>query len=399
MIDALWPALLSLASAPFPNGSALGRVDPATLPPAVLVGAALGALIELASLFRGPSVPVALRPSRSLVGRPHPARFDLLRSLLRGLGGEIRARELPAPPQPSRAEEPPPSVPSVRLRTSGTWPDVVSTGLTWFDDLLLGGFPRYGHLVLAVPAGTEGEKVAWATLSAGLDQGQTVVIATASLTVREIAERVERDHPGFTAADRGGRVLWVDASGRGWAAHARPPLLGGPDDYVNILTSLQRAGTEAERRSPSGFRVVFVGVSSVLRAIGELRATAFARNLLGIVRERPALVTYTIESPETDVPAVDALLEGADGTISFRRQDERTYLRVARLAPVESRGWVECRFPDPERLVATFDSVSDAGRTNPDTAGRGPPRVAVPAPSEARPEVFPSFPDSPLRNP
>ena len=226
----------------------------------------------------------------------------------------------------------------------GRWPDVVSTGFGWLDDLFLGGLPRRGQFALVGEAGIGTEKVVWGALAEGLRRGESVVIITASSTVREIAEQMERFSPGFTNRDREGRVMWVDASGRGSAARANPPAIQGPADCVRILGSLLAAAKEAEGHSPGGFCVGFLGVTSVLDAVDEPMAQAFLRNLVGILRQRRASVTLSIELTPRPITALSRILRELDGTLVFASVNGRTAVRVFGHEPVATRGWVECQF-------------------------------------------------------
>jgi hypothetical protein len=191
----------------------------------------------------------------------------------------------------------------------------------------------------------------WASISAGLARGETVVLVTATWSVREIAEQIERLHSGFTASDHQGRVLWVDASGRGYTAHSQAATaLRGPGDSIQILTGLHEATRRAEERCPNGFRIGVLGLGSMIRAIDESHRAAFVRNLLGIARRHPALGIYSVDPVVAGPEGIRELLDDSDGVLLLRTEGDRTMLRIARMTPVVSRAWVECRFPVPANV-------------------------------------------------
>ena len=228
--------------------------------------------------------------------------------------------------------------------STGRWPDVVSTGFGWLDDLLLGGFPRRGQVALVGEPGLGSDRVVWGTLSESLRRGETVVVVTASWSVRQIAEQMEQASPGFTEYDRGGRVLWVDASGQGRAARTQPPAILGPGDCVRLLASLHAAASDATRRSPGGFCVAFLGISTLIEAVGEKQGLTVLRNAIAILHGCPALVTYSIELRAGLTPTVGAIQNDLEGTLVFRSTEGHPAVKVFRLTPVANRGWVECGF-------------------------------------------------------
>jgi len=232
-----------------------------------------------------------------------------------------------------------PMLPAPTMPGRSRWPDVVSTGFGWLDVLLLGGLPRRGQATLWTYDGPGPDTVVAMTLNVALQRGEPVVVVTAASSVTEVAELMERLRPGFTEHDREGRVLWVDASGR--RRSPGPSPISGPGDHVQLLRALRAASEEAGRRSPGGFCVGFLGLSSAIQAGG---GVAFVRNAAAILRRYPALTLFSLAHLRPADPAVTTLLEATEGTLAFRTEGDRTFVRVLKLSPVETRGWVECRF-------------------------------------------------------
>ncbi len=166
--------------------------------------------------------------------------------------------------------------------------------------------------------GLGSDRVVWGTLSESLRRGETVVVVTASWSVRQIAEQMEQASPGFTEYDRGGRVLWVDASGQGRAARTQPPAILGPGDCVRLLASLHASASDATQRSPGGFCVAFLGISTLIEAVGEKQGLTVLRNAIAILHGCPALVTYSIELRAGLTPTVGAIQNDLEGTLVFR---------------------------------------------------------------------------------
>jgi len=358
--SAVIPPLIALASHP----PGLGTGPTLAVVSATLFASAM--LFQVSGTYLGrsapsiPSLPPAVpRPVERPAGSPtRPSLWGRSQAGLRPTTGAGR-------PTPQDAVSLDATVPRTPARSTGRWPDVVSTGFDWLDGLFLGGLPRRGQVALMSEAGLGSEKVVWGTLAEALRRGESVVIATASSSVREIAEQMEKLAPGFTGYDRDGKVLWVDASGRGSSARSDPPGILGPGDYVRILSSLLSAAKEAERRSPRGFCLGFLGLSAMLDALDDPVGLAVLRNTVGILREHAALVTYSIEIRDQPRPAVKAILAELDGALLFRSANGRPLVKVFRLGPVETRDWVECRF-DELRPRPPLRDQGVGVRTSPD---------------------------------
>lgn len=274
---------------------------------------------------------------------PHP-RVPVPVAPSGGTGFGTASRPVPGTPTYARAAAAP-----KRVVSSGRWPDVVSTGFTWLDELFLGGFPRRGQLALIGEPGQGCAEVVWGTLTEGLRRGESVVIATASASVTEIGEQLERFCPGFTDYDRQGLVHWVDASGRSRTALADPSTRIDHDGGVRALLSLMAAAQEAERQSPRGFRMAFLDFSAVLLGVGDAVGMAVFRNMVGIFEGRPVIALYTLDPWEQSVPVLQQVVTTLDGAVIFRSVGGRPFLKVVRVGPVESRSWVPCKFEEREK--------------------------------------------------
>jgi hypothetical protein len=329
-----------------PSSSAYGTVD---LAAAVLIVSAVLYQISGAMLSR-PGVPVPRE------GRSSPLSF--LRRLPSGSRriprGILRAAPPPAATVAASSSPPPPS-PSGRSR----WPDVVSTGLGWLDELLLGGLPRRGEVALWAYDGVGPDAVVATTLNEGLRRGECVVVVTAGASVTEVAELMERLGPGFCDHDREGRVLWVDASGR--RRSMVPSPISGPGDHVEILQQLRTVAQTAVQRSTRGFCVGFFGLSTVLCAGDGTGGPTFVRNATAILRQFPSLTLFALDRLRPADPAARTLLQSTDGILAFRTEEDRTFVRALGLAPVETRDWVEGRFY--ARAVRSSEVVEEATRS------------------------------------
>lgn len=338
------PPLLALALR-----SLLPSSDSAVLVTAVALGASAGLFYLSGALFGR----TALRTAVPAPKVPHPTGPSPVALFGARPAGRTSGTPLLAPPTPRSAPSHPVAgtgptvVPGpTKPRMPGRWPDVISTGFAWLDDFFLGGFPRRGQLALLDDSGLASTAVMLGTLAAAIRRGEPVVIVTASARVSEVAQRLDRLNPGVLDGGRDRLIRWVDASGRKvplGTAQVPNPL--DRSEAVRVLTDIGAATRDAERASPRGFCLAFLGVASMARRVGDEAIATFLRNLVGILRERPANATYQFElGPQVPVGLRTALAE-FDGMLLFRSVSGRPSLKVFQISPVASREWVECDFP------------------------------------------------------
>ncbi|MGI0131044.1 MAG: RAD55 family ATPase, partial [Thermoplasmata archaeon] len=222
--------------------------------------------------------------------------------------------------------------------------------------LLLGGFPPKSHVVLVGDAFVGKEVVLYAFLSEGLKRGEPVVIVTATRPPAEVAESLGVVLPQFREYEQMGMVTWIDASGAGADGAANPHRLGtkGADDRAGILTQLVKAAKAAEGDKQGPIRVGFLGLAGVLAHGDERASFSFLQNVVGILKARNALATYSLEGAALSDAQVETLLSRMDGAISFRQDRDKTFLSVKGLGEVQTRDWVECRATNRALIVGSF---------------------------------------------
>lgn len=312
---------------------------------ALVVATSTTLSISAAVFLTSQLIPIPTRPASAT--RP-PAKAPTLRPGLRSpsrpegrsaIVEAVRSEDLPR----VSGSSPVPSAPTTPSspRSLGKWPHVVRTGFRWLDALLLGGFPRWGQIALVARSDPSGEVVIFGTLTEGLRRGEPVVIVSPPELRAEIAARFERTLPGFQDRDRSGRVLWVDVALGNRRGLPPDPAAGETSGMVDVLRSLHAVSTEAERRSPQGFCLGFFGLRTLFEAVGEAKAWTLVQNVVGILQARPTLVLYSIELGGPSDRAALRCANLLDGALLFRSTEGRSFVRVFRLGPVESRDWVE----------------------------------------------------------
>ena len=237
-------------------------------------------------------------------------------------------------------------------------PDRDPTGLPRLDDLLLGGLPAKAHVLLIGPPFVGKEIALYSFLSEGLKRGEPAVILTAARSPDELAPEIGVLTPQFREYEQMGKVLWIDASGSPAPTEedgARGRMkVGGPGDLAGILSSLVQACGRVEKLDARQFRVGFLGLSSALVHADPRQSLGFVQNMIGILKPRPVLGMYSIESGSIPDPQLESLQGRVDGAIRFKEERGKTSLSAQGFGEVATRDWVEYRATNRTLIIGSF---------------------------------------------
>lgn len=237
-------------------------------------------------------------------------------------------------------------------------PDRIPTGTQRLDDLLLGGIPPKGHLMLVGPPFIGKEIALYSFVAEGLKRAEPVVLLTASRSPTEVAQEIGLVTPQFRQYEQMGRVAWIDASNPsavpGGKADGNRTIVKGPGDHAAILTALVQACKKAEGNGSSSFRVGFLGLSASLSQGDPSAGLVFLQNLVGILKARPAMALYAVDGGSLSDAQLETIQGRMDGAIRFKQDHGKTFLSVQGLGDVATREWVEYRATNRALLIGSF---------------------------------------------
>jgi KaiC/GvpD/RAD55 family RecA-like ATPase len=259
-------------------------------------------------------------------------------------GSEL-AEELEAPPSPP--------MPTGRL------PDRAPTGTPRLDDLLMGGLPNRGHVILIGDAFVEKEVAVYAYLAEGLKLGEPAIVLTAARGPEELSQRIGLVAPQFHEYEQLGMVRWIDASVPEGAPAGRPSTetrttTHGPQDLPGILSALVRALNAFSTAENRVVRVAYLGLSATLAHLDESQRFQFIQNIVGVLKPHNALALYTLESGTLPDTQIETILSRLDGAIYFKRDRDKSYLSVQGFGEVQTHEWVEYRATNRALVIGSF---------------------------------------------
>jgi KaiC/GvpD/RAD55 family RecA-like ATPase len=238
--------------------------------------------------------------------------------------------------------------------------DRAPTGTPRLDDLLQGGVPPHGQILVIGDAFVGKEIVLHDFLAEGLKNGEPAVIITTSRSPDEVGQQIGLVSPQFHEYEQMGQVSWIDASrpqagpagGVPSAGHPNSVAVNGPDDHAGILKAL--VGTSKRFEGATRFRVAYFGLAASLAHADERASMVFLQNLVGILRPRPALAMYSLEAGALTDALAEQILSRMDGAIRFKQERDKTFLSVAGFGEVATREWIECRATNRTLVIGSF---------------------------------------------
>jgi len=234
------------------------------------------------------------------------------------------------------------------------------SGTPRLDDLLQGGVPPKGQVLVVGDAFVGKEIVLYSFLAEGLKMGEPVIILTTSRSPDEVGQQIGLVAPQFREYEQLGKVSWIDASrpqggpvGGAAAPHPNTATVSGPDDHAGILKALVAAANKVQG-SGSKFRVAYFGLAASLAHADERAGMVFLQNLVGILRPRASLAMYSLEAGSLTEVQSEQILSRMDGAIRFKQERDKTFLSVAGFGEVATREWIECRATNRTLVIGSF---------------------------------------------
>ncbi|MCI4323125.1 MAG: RAD55 family ATPase [Thermoplasmata archaeon] len=251
------------------------------------------------------------------------------------------------PPLPPTS---PASTPSIQRIPGGRKISRVPSGIPRLDDVLQGGYPANGH-VLLLGAPFLGREVAVNSfLADGLRRGERVVVVTTARTPVELASEMGLILPQFKEYEQTGRVTWVDAtnptgtptSAGGDDGHHY--VVKGPGDFAGLLSTIASALVDPRAETtPTPVRVAFTHLSACLAHGEDADAFEFVNNLVSLLKTHHATTVSGIDPATVPPKRVEQLLNRVDGAILFESDAGRTWLSVRGMGDLVYRQRIEYR--------------------------------------------------------
>lgn len=202
---------------------------------------------------------------------------------------------------------------------------MIGSGVEKLDQLIGGGYPVPGSILVAGPPSIEKEVLALQFILTGLDAGEPCFILTTTRSKNDLVETIKLLNPKKGLA---GALYFMDASGE--AAGSTTVDLGKLEQVYATLKDF------LESNSGSTVRGYIELLSPALLINPPERVYEFALRLNRLIHQYKATVLMLLEEQMHDEKSVAALKQTADGVISMKLETKG--YEVANLLTVEKMG-------------------------------------------------------------
>ncbi|RLG39686.1 MAG: hypothetical protein DRO01_05220 [Thermoproteota archaeon] len=231
---------------------------------------------------------------------------------------------------------------------SGRKIQVVSTGAKKLDEIISGGFPIKSNVLIYGPPFVGKESFLYQFIAEGLKWGVPSLVVLTRYTTTTARKNLIRFYPKLKEREKEGLVRYIDAYSKSVGMIGNNPYakyISGP----GALQEIARAIEEFQRSLQGRFyyhRIILDSLTPMLRQKGLDRLMNFLHAVVARNKTYRGVACYDISAgihSEGEVSAIESVM---DGTISFREDGKRFYLKIKGLRGVKNRDWLEYNFDD-----------------------------------------------------
>ncbi len=240
-------------------------------------------------------------------------------------------RRLPSAPTPS---PPPPS----RER-----PEKLKTGIEKLDDLLSGGIRLSSNVLLVGPPYSGKDTLAWNFIAQSLHEKIPVAVITTDKSINDLKMEISKIYPDVNAAEASGYIRFIDVYSKSIQSQTQSQYAITIDTVINVSSLLKAMDTLVSQFANLApyYRLVFTSLTTYVSEIDEKVLMKFVQQFAQKRKSDGGTSLYLIESGLFDKKVIEALSYHMDGSITFRTDASKLFLRVEGLGNVRSRDWVE----------------------------------------------------------
>jgi len=219
----------------------------------------------------------------------------------------------------------------------------ISTGVEKMDDLLIGGIRTATNVLLAGPPYSTKNTLAWNFIGRSLKEKTPAIIVTTDRDIEEIKYELSRISGNVQEAEDQGLLKFVDAYSRSIQAESRSPHAIVIDNIINVSALMKAVDTVAAdmRLKYPYYRLLFTSLTSYVNELDEKIMLRFVQQFVQKRKSENGVAFYLIESSLFDKRTIESISYFMDGSIEFKNEAAKSYLKVEGMGNVRSREWIE----------------------------------------------------------
>lgn len=227
--------------------------------------------------------------------------------------------------------------------SSNEVPMTVSTGNEKVDELLVGGLRTGSNCILVGPPFSGKYILAWNFVATSLKEGVPVIVITTDKDVKDIKYEVSKIYRDVDRAEEAGLLRFVDVYSRTIQGQPSSKYAVVIDNIVNVSSLIKNVDSIcAEMLSKKGYyRLLFSSLTSYITELDEKILLKFIQQFVQKRRGENGTSFYLLEGGLFDPKLTEAVIYTMDGSIEFKNEGSKFFLKVSGLGSARSRDWVE----------------------------------------------------------
>lgn len=232
----------------------------------------------------------------------------------------------------------------------------ISTGISKLDELLSGGIRTGANVVLHGPPFSGKAILVYNFIAQSIRESVPVIVVTTDRDIKQIKYEIERITDKARNAEEQGLLKFIDVYSKGIQVDPPSKYAYVIDHISNVSTLIKAVDSISSEilKSYPYFRLLF---SSLTSYIPQLERNVFLRFLQQFSQKRRAensVSLYLLEEGIFEKSIYEAISYIMDGTIEFRVDYSRNFIKVSGLEGVKSRDWIEMYRSDTSFDLGSF---------------------------------------------
>ncbi len=247
---------------------------------------------------------------------------------------------------------------SAKEREAEMQAEKAKTGSTRLDDLLFGGVPLGGNVLLTGPPFIGKEVLTETFIVEGITKGVPAVLILSDVSPAEMREALATHVPSVEEYERLGMIKYIDAYSIPMGVEQEEDndnvvYISEPTDYQEIISAMDKF-IKSLKKQHQYFRVVVASISTFI-TYSDVKATyGFLQKLTGRLKRAHAVSLFPIDEgmhAHTDIQMLGHVM---DGSFQFKAENLKTYIAIQGVCDTQSRDWIQYQYTKKGLNIGSF---------------------------------------------
>jgi len=235
----------------------------------------------------------------------------------------------------------------------------VKTGTARLDDLMYGGLPLGGNVLITGPPFIGKEVLVEAFVAEGIAKGIPTVLILSDLSPAEMRASLANHVSSVEEYEKLGMLKYVDAYSipMGLQPEESNPhitYLTEPTAYNDIIGAMDKLYKEFTKTGVEYFRVVVLSISTFI-TYSDVKATyGFLQKLTGRLKLMKAVSLYSVDEGMHSATDIQMLGHVMDGSFQFKAENLKTFITIQGVCDTQSRDWIQYQYTKKGLNIGSF---------------------------------------------